>query len=278
MNLIAPGKISGEIFNIIDEAEKYVILVSPYIRISNWPKLISRLQNVLNRGVKVKIYVRDGQQNLDSIDELERLGITPYLIPNLHSKLYFNEKGAVITSMNLLKSSDDYSLEIGHTVEKGEEFEGIVSYYKKFINPFEENKSSFGTTLEDEIYSRLHIMFPKFSIRSNFNVFHLNTGSNQFETRISKQTNGYFFEILTILSGREFEERGELLNKFEYPDNFGLEFLEGKGNSYDGVIGFLDKGIDSKRISNVLNSEKDLVADLVATFIRNVESFKQSLR
>jgi hypothetical protein len=34
MKIIAPSKISGEIFSIIDEADEYLVLISPYIQIT----------------------------------------------------------------------------------------------------------------------------------------------------------------------------------------------------------------------------------------------------
>lgn len=36
MKIIAPYQISGEIINLIHQAKKYLILVSPYIDIQKW--------------------------------------------------------------------------------------------------------------------------------------------------------------------------------------------------------------------------------------------------
>lgn len=279
MKLIAPSVISGEIFKIIDEADEILVLVSPYIKITGWPKLTNRLKAVVQRGINVKAYVRDGQKNLNSIDELQQLGITPYLIPNLHAKLYFNEKGAVTTSMNLLKSSDQYSLEIGHKAQAEKEYEDIVGYYNKYIAPFESNQADFKTTLEDEVENRLQNMFPKLKVYSNFKTLTIYTGSNQFEATISKQENGYFLELNTILSKNQFLIKDKLLNEYNFNnDEFGIQFIEGEERSYDMVIGYLDRSISSKRISDVLNDEKNMVADLISVFISNIESFKSSVR
>lgn len=278
MKLIAPSVISGEIFKIIDEADEILVLVSPYIKITGWPKLTNRLKAVIQRGIDVKAYVRDGQKNLNSIDELQQLGITPCLIPNLHAKLYFNEKGAVTTSMNLLKSSDQYSLEIGHKAETEREYEDIVGYYNKYIAPFESNQADFKTTLEDEIENRLRNVFPKLKVYSNFKTLKVYTGSNQFEATISKQENGYFLELNTILSKNQFLIKDKLLNEYSFNDEFGVQFIEGGERNYDMVIGYLDQSISSKRISDVLNDEKNMVADLISVFINNIEMFKSSVR
>lgn len=278
MKLIAPSVISGEIFKIIDEADEKLVLISPYIKITGWPKLTNRLKAVVQRGIDVKAYVRDGQKNLNSIDELQQLGITPYLIPNLHAKFYFNEKDAVTTSMNLLKSSDQYSLEIGHKAQAEKEYEDIVGYYNKYIAPFESNQADFKTTLEDEVENRLRNVFPKLKVYSNFKTLKIYTGSNQFEATISKQENGCFLELSTILSRRQFLIKDKLLNEFNFAKEFGLHFIEGRERNYDMVIGYLDRSINSKRISDVLNDEKSMIADLINDFIINIESFKSSVR
>jgi len=278
MKLIAPSVISGEIFKIIDEADEILVLVSPYIKINGWPKLTNRLKAALSRGLDLKVYVRDGQKNLNSIDELQQLGITPFLIPNLHAKLYFNEKEAVTTSMNLLKSSDQYSLEIGHKVQTDEEYKDIVNYYKQYIAISDKNLSDFKTTLEDEIGFRLRNLYPSMKIYSNFNSLKINTGQNQFEVNVSKQSNGYFLQIFSILSSLQYSLKDKLLSEYTFPQEFGLEFIEGGNRSYDMVIGYLDRGINSKRISDVLNDEKSMIADLISEFISKIESFKTSVR
>ena len=278
MKLIAPSVISGEIFKIIDEADESLVLVSPYIKINGWPKLTNRLKAAINSGLVVKVYVRDGQNNLNSIDELQQLGVTPCLIPNLHAKLYFNEKEAVTTSMNLLKSSDQYSLEIGHKVQNDEEYKDIVNYYKKYIAPYEKNLSDFKTTLEDEIGFRLLNLYPRMKMYSNFNSLKINTGQNQFEVNVSKQSNGYFLQIITVLSSMQYSFKEKLMSDYSFPQEFGIEFIEGGDRSYDMAIGYYDRDIDSKRISDVLNSEKSMIADLVCAFVDNVESFKSSVR
>lgn len=278
MKLITPNVISGEIFKIIDEANEVLVLVSPYIKISGWPKLTNRLKAVIERGIDIKAYVRDGQKNLNSIDELQQLGITPYLIPNLHAKLYFNEKDAITTSMNLLKSSDQYSLEVGHKVQADEEYEDIVNYYKKYIAPFESNQADFKTTLEDEVKYRLKNKFPKLKVYSNFQTMKVTNGSNQFEATISKQENGCFLEMITILSSKQFLKKDKLLNDYNFSEEFGLQFIAGEDRSYDMVIGYLDRDINSKRISDVLNEEKIMIADLITVFISNIEAYKKSVR
>jgi phosphatidylserine/phosphatidylglycerophosphate/cardiolipin synthase-like enzyme len=276
MELIAPNKISGEIFDIIDEADEYLVLVSPYIQIAGWPNLTSKLKSVVSREIKFRMYVRDGQDNLKSINQLQKLGIRPYLIPNLHTKLYFNEKDALTTSMNLLRSSDQHSLEIGHRIETKKEYNEIVEYYKRYIFPFEENKSDFKTTLEDEIFKRLKSHFPKMKIYSNYNTMQIRTGNSSFDIEIEKKNHESFLVIKSVISKKEYDYRSHLLTDFTFPKGLGIDFIEGGERNYDQAIGFSQNRINSKQISNVINSEKEMIAKLISCFIKNIEDFKSS--
>jgi len=91
MKIIPPYQITSEILNLINEANEYLILVSPYVNFNNWEGIKTDIRNALKRNVKIFFYVRLQSENFTSWEQLEGLGITPKLIKNLHSKLYFNE-------------------------------------------------------------------------------------------------------------------------------------------------------------------------------------------
>ena len=278
MEIISPSKISGEIFSLIDESDKFVVLVSPYIRIQGWYKFTNRLKDIRSRNIKLEVYVRDGQKNLDSIDQLREMEITPYLIPNLHSKLYFNEKIAISTSMNLLRSSHQNSLEIGHKLESNKEYDDIVKYYKRYIKPHKKNISNFDNTLEDGLHAKLS-NFEKLKIYIKFNSFDIQTGNSKFSIQIVKDRKGKNkLEIQSILAKNEFENRDYFYSEYDLSKNLKIEFIQGRNSSYDTVIGSSNCEIQSSRISNVLNLEKDLISDLIATFIQLIEDFKHDTR
>ena len=109
----------ASIENIITNAEKQLILVSPYIKLTNtW---LARIKACAERGVQVKIIHR--AEGLKT-DELSRL----YTIKNveikytvdLHAKCYFNEKEMIITSFNLLDTSEK-NWEMGILVNRSED-------------------------------------------------------------------------------------------------------------------------------------------------------------
>ena len=39
MKIIPPYQITSEILNLINEAEKYIVLVSPYVNFNNWERI-----------------------------------------------------------------------------------------------------------------------------------------------------------------------------------------------------------------------------------------------
>src|SRR5688500_7622706 len=106
MKILQPHKISNEIFDLIYEAKQYLIIVSPYVNFKYWERLASELVNAKNRGVRIDFFVRNEPENAASWEQVESLGIAPRLVNNLHAKFYFNEKNGVISSMNLLSSSN----------------------------------------------------------------------------------------------------------------------------------------------------------------------------
>ncbi|MEI6507681.1 MAG: phospholipase D-like domain-containing protein [Bacteroidota bacterium] len=90
---------------IIMSSEKKLILVSPYIKLTN--ALFARIKTAAEKGVLIKFIYR-----IDSLDteELKRLKTIKNVVLkgtlDLHAKCYFNEKEMIITSLNLLVSSE----------------------------------------------------------------------------------------------------------------------------------------------------------------------------
>lgn len=133
MEFIKPPQIASQIMTLMDEADKKVIIISPYYKIEKWYKLQRHIQSLKDRKVAIEVYVREGQDNIESIREAESLGIAPILIPNLHCKLYINEKYGIISSMNLHSSSDINSLDIGYKTQTQEEYDEIIDFYNRYI-------------------------------------------------------------------------------------------------------------------------------------------------
>ena len=130
MQFIKPHEISGKILTLIEEAREELIIVSPYVKIREWNKMIKALQKAVQKGVNVIFIARlNCKQDLSILDDLD---IKPILIMDLHAKVYINESSAVVTSHNLYYYSDTNSIELGHFTEDVKEIKEL----KKFVDVY----------------------------------------------------------------------------------------------------------------------------------------------
>lgn len=135
MKLIKPAEIAAKIMTLIDDAERELIIVSPYNNITGWDKLIRRINKTKERGVTVLWYSRKNNvQENNAKEVIVNLGIQPVLIEDLHAKIYMNERSAIVTSMNMSKISDDKSIDLGYITETKEEYDEVYQVYMKYIN------------------------------------------------------------------------------------------------------------------------------------------------
>lgn len=144
MKIIPPHKVTAQLLDIIHEAEQQLILVSPYVDFTSWQKPVAAIKNALARGVHVTFYIRSNQDSQASRDHVQRLGLTPVLVENLHAKMYLSEKDGLLTSMNLLRYSDSNSIEIGTQVEEPAELQELHRIVERFIaQPALQSPSSY---------------------------------------------------------------------------------------------------------------------------------------
>ena len=133
MKIVPPHKVTAQLLDIIHEAEKELILVSPYVDFTSWQKPVTAIKSAIARGVKVTFYIRSNQNDHTSRDHVQRLGLTPVLVENLHAKMYLSEKDGILTSMNLLRYSDSNSIEIGTQIEQPAELQELHRIVERFI-------------------------------------------------------------------------------------------------------------------------------------------------
>ena len=102
-----------EVEKIINTAENTIVLISPFIKISD--RLLQNLRAADQKGVKTKI-VYGKKRQLDAGVEMQLQGLDNVellFLENLHAKCYFNERSMVITSMNLYDFSEQNNREMG---------------------------------------------------------------------------------------------------------------------------------------------------------------------
>jgi len=110
------SKAYAEIEDIIDKADSKVVLISPYMRFPQ--PLLDRLKDKDGQGIKTVVVCResDSGKNLGDkvrmdLRQLRHLELR--FDDNLHAKCFYNEKSMVITSLNLLESSERKNREMG---------------------------------------------------------------------------------------------------------------------------------------------------------------------
>jgi len=273
MKILQPHKISTEIIDIIYEAKEHLVIVSPYVNFVNWDRLATELKNAKKRGVKIDFFVRNEPENSKSWEQISSLDITPRLVPNLHAKFYFNEKNGLISSMNLLSSSNSNSIEIGCKIDSQEELNELNLFVKDFVI------SNESDTIPDE--DDLYLSKEKFIIvlanylsnvlKCNTNIyfkngqFTINTLSNKFAFGINKAENT--ISITFIMSDK-------LANAFEtkysqyYTSKYFDCVLNGGGKGYcDTFTAYSTVRLSNSFLDNIrVNEKKELISEIAELF------------
>ncbi len=188
MKLIRPSEISAGILTLLDESVEWVILVSPYMKISKWYKFLNKVNDLKTRRIHTEIYVRDSPDNTATYCDLDQLALQYKKIPNLHCKLYLNERYGIVTSMNLLLSSEINSLEIGYATETWTEYNDLLGFYQRYIHIGEliHCDTIAGRPAADmkEIIHRIREELKRTAKNSWFwlvkNALHISTGRNNY--------------------------------------------------------------------------------------------------
>ncbi len=131
MKFIAPLEIASKIMTLIVEAEKELILVSPYIEIYDWNKMKKSLSKAVDKGIHINFIVRHNASN--DLSPLVALKIKPILIRDLHAKVYINDKYAIVTSQNIIQYSDTNSIDVGYITENEKERVELLDFVNNYI-------------------------------------------------------------------------------------------------------------------------------------------------
>lgn len=137
---------------IIINAGKKLILISPYLKLTN--TLRSRIKATAEKGVEVKIVYRKNKVDKDELDKLRAIkNIELKSTDDLHAKCYFNEKEMIITSLNLLETSEK-NWEMGILINRTDDKEifdtalrdCLTIFSDSYSLPIPETKSHFKKT------------------------------------------------------------------------------------------------------------------------------------
>jgi hypothetical protein len=274
MRIIRPAEISGTIMSLFEEATERVVVVSPYYNFSNWKKFNSILQRTINRNVRLEFYVRKDEPA--SIRQVKNLGFVPIEIERLHAKLYFNEKEAVISSMNLNQSSDESSLDIGLVTETEQEYTDVIKFFERFIAPRGQKPENFQP--EDWInhlavdLQRVFGREPFLTMEGGF----LEIRGNDVYQAFIEREESRMLRINCVISMKEFDyfnrHKGILANEY-----MSTMLQKAEGGHYSYIWGIVDN-IKSESLEYQIGDETDLIKNVIVTFVKNVEDVKTLVR
>jgi hypothetical protein len=268
MKFLKPNSVSGEILNLIDEANEKVVIVSPYCKFDKWYRLVNKIQDLKSRNIAIEFYIRENEQ--ESYDQIVSLGIKPICIPNLHSKLYLNEKYGIVTSMNLLLSSEINSIEVGYKTETKEELKELFNFYETYLN-----KKGIDSTFNwlEDLYNKLSEKFNAIRINEYEENVEIKTSSNTYKIFIYNNKGLNKLRISGILSGKEFDYAKTLGE--DILDNIKLEFINGGKRHYDSLWGTFEIDLKSSNINEIKSSDSIQIITPIFDFINKVEEIKE---
>ena len=112
VKFLATENAYSNIVDIIKEASNKVVLISPYIKISD--QLFDRLKHMDKQGIRIIVVCRGKDLHIEEKSKLRQLKCLELRFDeDLHAKCFYNEKAMVITSLNLYDYSQQHNREMG---------------------------------------------------------------------------------------------------------------------------------------------------------------------
>ena len=118
----------SSIISLVEDAEKFVVIVSPFNDFTGWDNLRRVIDRASERGVEVNYYVREGE----GCSGIEGLNVNLFEVPLLHAKMFFSESEAIVSSGNLTSRPD---INWVCKLDKPEEYDELVEFFKLYIRP-----------------------------------------------------------------------------------------------------------------------------------------------
>jgi phosphatidylserine/phosphatidylglycerophosphate/cardiolipin synthase-like enzyme len=136
LKVIGTTKISYVIEEMLDKAEKYLILVSPYIKLNQ--RLKVRLSDAFERTDLVYLFYRENELKNDELNWFKSFrNLKMFSIKNLHSKIYVHQGSVLVTSMNLYEYSQINNHEIGVLIDYYDDYDEYIETLNEIRIMFE---------------------------------------------------------------------------------------------------------------------------------------------
>lgn len=128
MPILNPLENITSIISLVENAKKFVVIVSPYSNLTGWDKLKNAINDASKRNIDVSYYVRGGEGSKG----IEELNVKIYEVPMLHTKMFFNESEAIIASFHLINCSD---INWAFVLNNQEEYKGLINFFELYVKP-----------------------------------------------------------------------------------------------------------------------------------------------
>ena len=126
-------EVAAQVLQIIKSADKQITFVTPFIEL--WNHLKDEIRDAMRRHVEVIFFIRLGTnpKNLSDIPWLRSNISALHEVPNLHSKIYLNEKTVLVSSMNITAVSTRDSKEFAMLVRRQDDAKVLRDYVTRLI-------------------------------------------------------------------------------------------------------------------------------------------------
>lgn len=290
MKLIHPNKVTGQLLDIIHEAEKELVIVSPYVNFSYWQRPVAAIKQALARGVKVDFYIRHDPGRDTGQVHVEKLGITPILVENLHAKIYYNDTDGIITSMNLLHSSDSNSIEIGSQIETPAELTELRRIVQQFLAHY---KAPAPPTPAASSPAPIIPAHEPFDVVLDMHLFHtldqdahvewendtelsISALRNSFTLRVAQPNNKIVLEgIISQREANRYSSHGP--RHFTDPALL-YKLIPGDQGHYTVIRGTYTRFPTTRNLNQLSTTEAQAILTATTCFIRAVRAFKDDYK
>jgi hypothetical protein len=128
MTILNPAENISGIISLIENAKKFVVIVSPFNDLTGWDKLKNAINKAAQKKIDVFYYVREGEGSKG----IENLDVKIFEVPLLHAKMFFTENKAMISSGNLTNRPD---INWVYELDNQEEYKELINFFELYIKP-----------------------------------------------------------------------------------------------------------------------------------------------
>jgi hypothetical protein len=127
MKVLEPEENIPAIISMVNNASEFVRIVSPYSFLEGWDLLVEAINEANRRGIAVSYYVREEV----GLDGLEGIKAVVFEVPDLHAKMFFSEKEAIISSFHLMNNGD---INWACRMDDRSEYNALAEFFEKYIS------------------------------------------------------------------------------------------------------------------------------------------------